>query len=52
MNKDTKISYNKVLAKADAQVKMIYLTEDRSNKNCRRNNTYYGIYRPSRRFGR
>ena len=28
INKDTKISYNKVLAKADADVKIIYLTED------------------------
>lgn len=27
-NKDTKISYNKVLAKADLQVKIVYLTED------------------------
>lgn len=27
-NKDTKISYNKVLAKADLQVKLVYLTED------------------------
>lgn len=29
INKDTKISYNKVLAKADVEVKMLYLTEDR-----------------------
>ena len=28
INKDVKISYNKVLAKADINVKMIYLTED------------------------
>ena len=28
LNKDTKISYNKVLAKADMSVKMLYLTED------------------------
>ncbi len=28
VNKDIKISYNKVLAKADAQVKILYLTED------------------------
>ena len=28
INKDTKISYNKVLIKSDLQVKMIYLTED------------------------
>lgn len=27
-NKDTKISYNKVLAKADLQVKIVYLTEE------------------------
>lgn len=32
--KDTKISYNKVLAKADIEVKMLYLTEDRTNKAC------------------
>ena len=28
VNKDFKISYNKVLAKADAEVKMMYLTQD------------------------
>lgn len=28
VNKDTKISYNKVLAKADAEIKIMYLTED------------------------
>ena len=28
VNKDIKISYNKVLAKADADVKIVYLTED------------------------
>lgn len=28
INKDVKISYNKVLAKADAQIKIMYLTED------------------------
>ena len=28
INKDTKISYNKVLAKADLAVKLLYLTED------------------------
>ena len=27
-NKDTKISYNKILAKADAKLKIMYLTED------------------------
>ena len=27
-NEDTKISYNKVLAKADAKIKIVYLTED------------------------
>ncbi len=32
VNRDTKISYNKVLIKADMQVKMIYLTED--NRIC------------------
>ena len=28
INKDTKISYNKVLAKADVSIKLLYLTED------------------------
>ncbi len=28
INKDTKISYNKVLAKADIEIKVMYLTED------------------------
>lgn len=28
INKDTKVSYNKVLAKADIELKVIYLTED------------------------
>jgi len=35
INKETKISYNKVLAKADAEVKMLYLTEDRKYKTIR-----------------
>ena len=37
MNKDTKISYNKVLAKADMRVKILYLTED-NRINCVENN--------------
>ncbi len=32
INKDTKISYNKVLAKADIAIKVLYLTDDRSYK--------------------
>ena len=32
INKDTKISYNKVLAKADVAIKIIYLTDERFNK--------------------
>lgn len=28
MNKDTKVSYNKILAKADLEMRMLYLTED------------------------
>ena len=32
INKDTKVSYNKVLAKADVAVKIIYLTDERFNK--------------------
>lgn len=31
LNKDTKISYNKVLAKADVEVTILYLTEERKN---------------------
>lgn len=35
INKNTKISYNKVLAKADMQVELLYLTED--NRVCNAN---------------
>ncbi len=51
-NKDTKVSYNKVLAKADLEVRMLYLTEERKNKKDRRNDTNYGIYRFSTAFQR
>ena len=33
INKDTKMSYNKILAKADADVKIMYLTEDNRIRN-------------------
>ncbi len=33
INKDIKISYNKILAKADADVKIMYLTEDNQIRN-------------------
>ena len=33
INKDTKVSYNKILAKADANVKLMYLTEDNRIRN-------------------
>ena len=33
INKDTKISYNKILAKADAEVKIMYLTDDNRIRN-------------------
>lgn len=33
INKDTKISYNKVLAKGDAEVKIMYLTDDNRIKS-------------------
>ena len=33
INKDTKTSYNKILAKADVQVDIMYLTEDNKIKN-------------------
>ncbi len=32
VNKETKMSYNKVLAKADVETKIMYLTNERSNK--------------------
>ena len=44
-NKDTKVSYNKVLAKADIEIRILYLTEERKSKKIRRNHTSYGIYR-------
>lgn len=37
INKDIKLSYNKVLAKADAYVKILYLTEDDDIKICSAN---------------
>ena len=36
VNKETKVSYNKVLAKADMEVKILYLTED-NRVNCVKN---------------
>lgn len=33
LNKDIKLSYNKVLAKADAEISVLYLTEDNRIKN-------------------
>lgn len=51
-NKDTKVSYNKVLAKADIEIRIIYLTEDRKNKNIRRNHASYRVHRFSRSFRR
>lgn len=47
INKDMKISYNKVLAKADIRIKIAYLTEDRKCQENRRNTANNGIYRPS-----
>jgi len=47
INKDTKVSYNKVLAKADVELRIVYLTDDRTNKKSRRENSNNGIYRPS-----
>ena len=37
INKDTKISYNKVLAKGDVEVKILYLTEDNRIKSVSNN---------------
>jgi len=50
INKDTKVSYNKVLAKADVELRIVYLTDDRTNKKSRRENSNNGIYRLSRSF--
>lgn len=50
VNKDTKISYNKVLAKADVEMRILYLTDDRKNKKSRRKYSGNGIYRFSRSF--
>ncbi len=36
-NKDTKVSYNKVLAKADAMINILYLSEDNRISTCNRN---------------
>jgi len=49
-NKDTKISYNKVLAKSDLEIRALYLTEERKYKKFRRDSTCYGIYRFSTEF--
>lgn len=37
VNKDVKISYNKILAKADAEIKILYLTEDNRIESIRTN---------------
>lgn len=52
INKDTKISYNKVLAKADIEMKILYLTDERKNKKNRRKYSSNGIYRFSWGFRR
>ena len=44
INKDFKVSYNKVVAKAELSVNFIF-NRGRKNKLCRKNNSYYGIYR-------
>lgn len=51
-NKDTKVSYNKILAKADIEIRILYLLENRRNKKIRRNYSNYGIHRFGKRFGR
>lgn len=51
-NKETKVSYNKVLAKADIEVRILYLTEERRYKKIRRNYTCYGLYWFSTEFQR
>ena len=48
INKDTKISYNKILAKADIEMRILYLTDERKDKKSRRKYSSNGIYR----FGR
>lgn len=47
INKDMKISYNKVLAKADIRIKMMYLTEERMYQKSRGDTSNNGIYRSS-----
>jgi len=49
-NKDTKVSYNKVLAKADIEMRILYLTEERENKDIGRNDSGNRIYRHYGRF--
>ncbi|MBR6033679.1 MAG: DUF3794 domain-containing protein [Clostridia bacterium] len=43
INKDTKVSYNKVLVKADALIRVLYLTEDNMIKSCQSNVPVTGI---------
>ncbi len=50
INKDSKVSYNKILAKADVATRILYLTDERKNKKRRRNNSSYGLYRFSTEF--
>ena len=47
-NKDIKLSYNKVLTKADAEVKIMYLTEDNRIGKITRKYTCYRFYRYSK----
>lgn len=52
INKDTKVSYNKVLAKADVEIKMLYLTEDNRIGITSRIDTSCRIYRYAECFRR
>lgn len=49
-DKDFKISYNKVLAKSELQIKIMYLTEDNSIGEVERKNTDCWIYRHTKCF--
>lgn len=48
INSETKISYNKVLVKADACIKILYLTEDNRICESKRSNSNNGIHRYAR----
>ena len=50
-DKDFKISYNKVLAKCDLEIKIMYLTEDNRIGRVSRKNTSSRVYRYAKCIG-